>query len=450
MNPIDCRESGPLRVAVVGTGIAGMSAAWLLNQSHQVTVYEKNDRIGGHSNTVDVVSKSGTTPVDTGFIVYNELNYPNLTALFRHLDVATEDSEMSFAVSLMGGHLEYSGTNLNGLLGQRRNIVAPVFWQMIADLLRFYREAARFRESPLTENLSLGDYCRMEGYGDRFIENHLLPMGAAIWSTSLEDMRDYPITSFIRFFKSHGLLLLSNRPKWKTVTGGSREYVKRLTAPFRQSVLFGGVRAIRRFEDRVLVEDCNGTIEAYDHVVLATHADDALALLSDRDTSEEALLGPWRYTQNRAVLHQDASLMPQRQRVWSSWNFLSGPTPKGGDGQCVTYWMNRLQSLPRHDPHFVTLNPIHEPQSHLYLREFDYKHPLFDQAALNSQKNLWWLQGHRRTWYCGSYFGYGFHEDALQSGLAVAEKLGGKRRPWRVAGENGRLTLPESKEAAVA
>lgn len=437
-----------LNIAVIGTGIAGMSAAWLLDQGHSVTVYEKNDRIGGHSNTVDAPATQGHTRVDTGFIVYNERNYPNLTALFRHLDVPTKDSEMSFSASLQGGRLEYAGTDLNGLLGQRRNIVRPRFWRMVADLLRFYREVPAMLDDPAAGDISLGDYLRRENYGQSFVEDHLLPMGAAIWSTTAPEMKAYPATAFIRFFKSHGLLTLTDRPQWRTVEGGSRAYVERLTASYRDRIRFGGVKSVRRAPNGVLVEDNGGTVERFDHVVIATHADEAISLLADPDPQEEKLLGGWRYTQNRAVLHRDPSLMPQRRRVWSSWNFIGGDEDTGQ--LCVTYWMNRLQSLDDSDPLFVTLNPVREPAAGTVIHEVDYTHPFFDTDALASQRGLWSLQGQRHTWYCGSYFGHGFHEDALQAGLAVAEQLGGIRRPWTVEGESDRIYMTPSAPAVAA
>jgi len=445
------KAGGPrLKVAVVGSGIAGMSAAWLLNQRHQVTLYEKEGRIGGHSNTVDVPNGASQTPVDTGFIVYNERNYPNLTALFQHLGVATKDSDMSFAASLKNGGLEYAGTDINGLFGQRRNLLRPRFWRMIADLMRFYREAPEFLEEFPASEVSLGDYLAQGSYSETFIDDHLLPMGAAIWSTTAEDMRNYPAAAFIRFFVSHGLLLLKDRPQWRTVDGGSREYVERLTAPYRDRIRFDGVRSIRRLGAKVEVLDERGVAERFDHVVLATHADEAFQILSDSDSMEDSLLGGWRYTRNRAVLHRDPALMPKRRRVWSSWNFMEDARPDGAGGLCVSYWMNRLQSLDPGDQLFLTLNPNREPDPASIVREIEYSHPYFDKAALAAQQALWLLQGHRRTWYCGSYFGYGFHEDALQSGLAVAEQLGGLRRPWNVPGESDRIRILSNETVAAA
>jgi predicted NAD/FAD-binding protein len=440
----------PLNIAVIGTGIAGMSAAWLLIKAHRVTVYEQHDRIGGHSNTVDVATGEGTTPVDTGFIVYNERNYPNLTAMLDHLDVPTKESEMSFGASLDRGGFEYSGTGLNGILGQRRNLFRPRFWRMIRDIFSFYRAAPEILNDPLTDDISIGDYLCQKKYTDSFINDHLLPMGAAIWSTTAAEMKEYPAKAFVRFFESHGLLTLNDRPQWRTVDGGSREYVRRLTAAYRDRIVLNGVRAVRRMANEAVVEDMAGNVTAYDHVVVATHADEAAALLSDSDERESGLLGRWRYTSNRAVLHRDASLMPKRRRVWSSWNFIGDPDEGGENRLCVTYWMNHLQSLEMDEPLFLTLNPVREPTDGSIVGEFDYAHPLFDSDALATQPGLWSLQGYRRTWYCGSYFGYGFHEDALQSGLAVGEHLGGVSRPWNVSGMNDRLHLGGSFREHVA
>lgn len=450
MNNISPQDPRALNIAVIGTGIAGMSAAWLLNQGHRITVYEKNGRIGGHSNTVDAPTEQGMTPVDTGFIVYNEKNYPNLTALFKHLNVPTKNSEMSFAASLGGGSFEYAGTDLNGLLGQRRNIVRLRFWSMMRDLLRFYRDAPQLLDDVTGRDLSLGDYLAREKYGQDFIRDHLLPMGAAIWSTTAAEMAAYPARAFIRFFVSHGLLNITDRPQWRTVDGGSRAYVERLTAGYRDRVQYGGVRSVRRIDGKVRIENHAREQSDFDHVVIATHADEALDLLADPSDAERTLLGAWRYTNNRAVLHTDTSLMPKRGRVWSSWNFI-GDHNTASDQEtalCVTYWMNRLQSLDPATPLFVTLNPVHEPAVGSIIREFDYTHPFFDRAALSSQERLWSLQGQGGIWFCGSYFGSGFHEDALQSGLAVAEQLGGLKRPWSVANESGRIQLTPHYQVA--
>jgi len=317
------------------------------------------------------------------------------------------------------------------------NIASPRFWRMVAGIRRFYRHAPHQLDGMADAGASLGAFLRAQDYNAVFIRDHLLPMAAAIWSGDARDMLGYPAAAFLRFFQSHGLLQLRDRPQWRTVSGGSREYVRRLTAPFADSIRHTAAVAVSRQDNGVRVRDISGAEDMFDHVVLATHADEALRLLADPGAEEREALGCWRYRANHAVLHRDAGLMPKRRRVWSSWNFIGG---QDADARlCVTYWMNRLQSLDPSDPLFVTLNPVRPPAPESVIARFDYTHPGFDQAALRSQHRLWTLQGRRNTWYCGSYFGYGFHEDALQSGLAVAEWLGQMQRPWSVDGENNRL-----------
>jgi uncharacterized protein len=428
-------------IAVIGTGISGMSAAWLLSQRHTVTVYESDGRIGGHSNTVTVDSANGPIAVDTGFIVYNEATYPNLTALFEHLGVPTQASDMSFAVSLGNGDLEYCGGNLAGLFAEKRNLLRPRFWSMLRDLHRFYREAPRDLAALEQVHTTLGDYLDAGAYGTAFRRDHLLPMAAAIWSAPASAILNYPAASFIRFQDSHGLLRLRNRPQWRTVQGGSRAYVKRLTRCYRDRIRLGAaVTAIERGRQSVTVRDRSGHAETFDHVVIAAHADQALALLADPTARERQLLGAFRYSRNLAVLHSDPALMPKRRAVWSSWNHI-GTEHDGDASACpmVTYWMNALQNIPDSTPLFVTLNPGRSPRSEWH-REI-YEHPLFDAAAIAAQRQLWSLQGGRNTWFCGSYFGAGFHEDGLQSGLAVAEAVGGVRRPWNVANESARIAV---------
>jgi uncharacterized protein len=433
------RRNIPLEIAVIGTGIAGMSAAWLLSSVHHITVYERATRLGGHSNTVDVPASTGPIAVDTGFIVYNEATYPNLTALFRHLDVPTTPSDMSFSVSLGDGALEYAGTDLRGLFAQRRNLFRPRFWRMIRDLLRFYREAPREFGTMEATDVSLRAYLDARGYGSAFVDDHLLPMAAAIWSSPVGVVGDQPAANFIRFCDNHGLLRVHDRPIWRTVAGGSRQYITRLTAPYAQRVQLGcGARSVRRLPGGVLVADASGRQSRFDHVVIAAHSDQALAMLSDPSAAETELLGAIRYGVNTAVLHTDASLMPRRSAVWSSWNYLgSGAVER----PAVTYWMNRLQQLDGIGPLFVSLNSPRPPHPASILHTETYAHPRLDAAAASAQRRLWSLQGMRRTWFCGAWFGTGFHEDALQAGLAVAEQLGGVKRPWQVRDESGRIHL---------
>jgi predicted NAD/FAD-binding protein len=429
--------SRPLEIAVIGAGISGMSAAWLLSEAHKVTVYEAEDRLGGHSHTVD----AGPTPVDMGFIVYNEVNYPNLTALFGHLGAPTRRSEMTFSVSLDDGALEYGANTLPSLFAQPRNLVSGRFWSMLRDIRRFYRHAPTHACALGRE--SLGDYLGAHGYGSAFQEDHLLPQAAAIWSASCQAIRDYPAETFIRFCENHGLLKVFGRPVWRTVAGGSRQYVDRLTARYAHRVRQGSpVRRVQRTGAGVLVTDSEGRSARYDQVVIAAHADQALGMLAAPTAAERRLLGAFRYSKNHAVLHTDERLMPRRKGVWSGWNYIGRRAAEGAERElCVTYWMNRLQGLQDPRQLFVTLNPVKTPAPGSIIRSEIYEHPLFDGAAIEAQERLWSLQGEGGVWFCGAYFGAGFHEDGLQAGLAVAEALGGVRRPWTVEGESARIRL---------
>ena len=425
----------PLKIAVVGSGVAALSSAWLLSQKHRVTLYEKADRLGGHTNTVTAGVPSGEIAVDTGFICFNDATYPNLIALFAHLGIHTRATDMSFAVSLDDGRFEYAAP---GLFAQRRNALRPRFWSMLTEILRFYREAPRDLAGLNDPSLTLGDYLKREGFSEAFRDDHLLPMAAAIWSSPAHTLMDYPAESFIRFCGNHGLLKLVGRPLWRTVEGGSRVYVEHLARALQDVRLDHGVVSIRRTDDGVIVHDSHGGVERFDHVVIGAHADQALAMLDQPTPAERSLLGAFRYSRNLTVLHTDASLMPRRRRAWASWNYIGAD-----DGLCVTYWMNRLQGLAGDDL-FVTLNPPRPPRPDTLLRSEIYEHPIFDPAAVAAQKQLWGLQGQGGVWFCGAHFGAGFHEDGLQSGLAVAEQLGGVRRPWTVENESSRIHLTAS------
>jgi uncharacterized protein len=447
---VDERDAKPdQKVAVIGSGISGLSAAWLLDHSVNVTLFEADSWIGGHANTVEVVSDYGTIPVDTGFIVYNDWNYPNLVALFEALGVTNEASDMSFAASLDHGAFEYSGTSLSAMIGQKSNIIRLKFWKMVADILRFYRKAPLYLSKTGACEMTLGEYLDAEGFSKSFVNNHILPMGAAIWSTTAAEMRSYPLVAFIRFFESHGLLSLKNRPVWRTVTGGSREYIKRILADFTGEVrLNAPVATVRRVAQGVEVTERNGKTEIFDKVVIASHADQARSMLVDTNSRARDLLENFKYTHNTAVLHSDISLMPKRKQVWSSWNYIGNMSCDANQQLCVTYWMNRLQNLDERVPLFVTLNPNRVVAPGAVHASFDYTHPLFDHAALSAQKALWQVQGQDGVWFCGAYFGSGFHEDGLQSGLAVAEMIGGIKRPWKVGKESGRIHLSDALAAA--
>ncbi|SEB35452.1 Predicted NAD/FAD-binding protein [Nitratireductor aquibiodomus] len=433
------------RVAVIGSGISGLSAAWLLSRSRRVTLYEADHRPGGHANTYDVITPGGPVAVDTGFIVFNDRNYPELVSLFGHLGVSTQLSDMSFAASLDGGRFEYSGSGLKGFLGQRSNVLRPDFWRMIADILRFYRQAPSILIERNHDNETVGSFLERAGYSDSFINNHLLPMGAAIWSATAAQMREYPLHAFIMFFERHGLLSLVDRPRWRTVTGGSRTYVERLLEDFDGEVrLSTPVARVRRRDRGVEITDAKGGSDTFDDVVIATHADQALGMLEDASEDEHRLLSAFSYTANEAVLHRHPGLMPKRRSVWSSWNYVEAAGQSGAQELCVTYWMNRLQNLDPAHPLFVTLNPVFDVPEQDRITSFKYAHPLFDTKALAVQKQLWRLQGIRSTWFCGAYFGSGFHEDGIRSGLSAAEQLAGVSPPWRnVRPGRKEMAMPE-------
>lgn len=432
----------PLNIAVVGAGIAGLGAAWLLDRRHRVTVFESAAHLGGHSNTVTVSDAGRPLAIDTGFIVYNAPNYPNLVALFDALGVATHASDMSFAASLDDGRYEYAGSDLAGLLAQPGNLLRPRFWRMLGDVLRFYREAPGYLDGA-DAALPLGELLTRRGYSEAFCRDHLVPMAAAIWSACGADIRQYPARAFVQFCMNHGLLTLTDRPQWRTVVGGAREYVAKLRTELRGAVFADcTVRSVERLPTGVAIERGDGRIEHFDHLVLATHADDALRLLEHPSAAEQRLLGAFRYARNEAYLHTDIRLMPRRRRAWASWNFLERGAADEHRALCVSYWMNRLQPLATRQQWFVTLNPAQAPAAEATHYSTTYHHPQFDAAALAAQAALWDIQGVQRTWFCGSYFGYGFHEDGLQAGLLVAEQLGGVARPWPQPRQPSRVPLP--------
>jgi predicted NAD/FAD-binding protein len=435
--PQKAHNAARQKIAVIGAGVSGLSCAWALSRHHEVVLYEADARLGGHANTRTISVGGREIAVDTGFIVYNEPTYPNLTALFAHLGVETAPTEMSFSVSLDGGAYEYAGSNLRGLFAQPENILKRRFWSMMSDLLRFYREAPR----DLAEmgDISLDAYLARGNYGQAFIRDHLYPMAAAIWSTPAAEVGAYPAASFIKFCENHGLLKLMKRPIWRTVRGGSRHYVDRLTANVSEIRLGAPVMRVARTPEGVEVRDAGGGLDRFDAVVIGAHADSALAMLETPSDAEREILGAFRYSGNIAYLHSDAGLMPRRKAAWASWNFLG--KSRDQTGLSVSYWMNRLQPLGDAPQLFVTLNPPAPPREDATHAQDAYRHPQFDLAALHAQRRLWSLQGADRIWFCGAYFGAGFHEDGLQAGLAVAEQLGGHKRPWSAPNQSGRIFL---------
>jgi uncharacterized protein len=436
-----------LKIAVVGSGVSGLSCAWALSQKHDVTLIEADNRIGGHAHTVTVKTSDGPVAVDTGFIVFNTWTYPNFTALMDYLDQAVTPTQMSFAVSADHGRYEYSGHHLGTLFGTSRQWFSPAHWKMMRDLLRFYTKA-QSHVAKVKPETSLGQYLSDYGYSESFIQRHILPMSGAIWSATPDQIAAYPFHAFIRFFDNHRLFILGNRPDWHTVTGGSREYITKLIDDAKFTArLNSAVVKLERHADCAELHFADGSSEKYDDVVLATHADTAFKMLAQPTALERKLLSVFKTSANTVYLHRDAKLMPKHKRFWSGWNYR---LEAGGNETSpeVTYWMNALQKLSSADQHFVSLNPKTKPAVELVDGTYHYRHPLFDDATMAAQKQLWSLQGVDRVWYCGAWFGSGFHEDGLQAGLAVAEQLGGVRRPWNVENESGRIHLNNAREAS--
>jgi predicted NAD/FAD-binding protein len=428
-----------MRIAVIGTGIAGNAAAWALSKRYPTTVYDRELRPGGHSHTVTIDYEGTPIAVDIGFIVYNELNYPDLTALFAHLDIETVESCMSFAVSADAGGFEWKGGGNNwretalGLFAQPKNLLSPSYLRMLRDILTFNTKSVADFAAGRLAGLTLGEYFNYRQFAPRLLTDYLAPMGAAIWSAPSSEITDFPAENFVAFFSNHRLLQY-DRPVWRTVRGGSRSYVEKLTADFRDQIRFGcAVTSIERTPHGVVVHDSHGNSNSYDHVVIAAHSDQALALLSDADDRERTVLGAIGYSPNTVYLHRDVRLMPKRRRAWASWNFLRWQRQDAaGNDVAVTYWMNRLQGIDDGKPLFVSLNPPFAPDPALTFGRYMCEHPQYNAAAFAAQKRLPGIQGRRHTWFCGAWTGYGFHEDGLRSALAVAEALGAAV-PWREA-----------------
>ena len=411
------------KIAVIGAGISGLASAWLLARQHEVVLYEANRYPGGHTNTVDATVDGITHAVDTGFLVFNDRTYPNLVKLFAHLGVEAADSDMSFSVRIGDGALEWSGTSLATVFAQPSNLARPRFLRMLADLIRFNREASRLAESGAPVTGTLGEFLDARGYGREVRELYLIPMAACIWSTPATQINRFPMQTFLHFCANHGLLAVSNRPQWRTVKGGAREYVRKLLAGIPDLRLATPVHQVRRFADHVELATDHGT-ERFDQVVLATHTDQSLAMLEHASVEERAVLKAIPYLANRAVLHTDERLLPRRRRAWASWNFHA-PRPELSDEPvCLTYLINRLQPLPFSSPVMVSMNPVDEPREERVLASFDYHHPAFLEGSDEAKRRVASLQGRERTWYCGAWTRYGFHEDGLLSALNVARQMG--------------------------
>ncbi len=422
-----------MKVAIVGSGISGLAAAHRLREHTHVTLFEAGDYFGGHTHTVDISLPTPQGPttwgVDTGFLVYNERTYPNLIALFAELGVVTAPTDMSFSVQVPSGKdgraIEWSGSNLATVFAQKRNFISPRFWGMLSDLLRFNRLCTQLalnqQDARMTQSLQA--FLEEHRFGQAFRDWYFLPMLGCIWSCPTDQMLQFPVATMIRFCHNHGLLQVSDRPQWHTVVGGARHYVEKIVAGLSDARLNTPVRRIERDGAGVMVHTDGGS-ERFDHVVLAAHSDQALGLLGQPTSTEREVLGAIRYQPNRAVLHTDTSVLPQRTAAWAAWNYeRAADAQQESTRVCLHYLLNKLQPLPFEQPVVESLNPVRPIAAHKVLAEFDYSHPVFDLAAIEAQKRVPELQGVQHTWYCGAWTGYGFHEDGLKSGLSVAEAL---------------------------
>lgn len=422
-----------MKLAIVGSGISGLAVAHALRGRADITLFEANDYFGGHTHTVDITLPTPQGPathgVDTGFLVFNERTYPNLIRLFAELGVATAKSDMSFSVQVpgaVGGQaLEWSGSDLNTVFAQRGNLLRPRFWGMLSDLLRFNKLCTQLavNGADAAMNQPLGEFLQEQRFGAAFHDWYLLPMLGCIWSCPTDQMLQFPVATMVRFCHNHGLIQVSNRPQWWTVAGGAKHYVEKIVAQIGDKRLNTPVQRIERLADGVQITTAQGT-ERFDRLVLATHSDQALTLLGDATADERTTLGAIRYQPNRAVLHTDTAVLPQRHAAWAAWNYERAAQADRESAQvCLHYLLNRLQPLPFTQPVLVSLNPVKPIDPSKVLGEYDYAHPVFDLAAIAAQKQVHRLQGQKNTWFCGAWTGYGFHEDGLKSGLAVARML---------------------------
>jgi len=415
------------RLAIIGTGIAGLGCAYFLNSKYDLTLYEKNDYAGGHTNTVTVREGGASVPIDTGFMVYNEVTYPNLTRLFAEIGVSVKPSSMSFSVQHLPSGLEFCGSSLNHLFAQRRNLVRPRFWRMLAQINRFNREAVEALQAGDHETSSLGEYVAARKYGDDFLNLYLVPMSSAVWSTPPELMLQFPAVTLLRFFHNHGFLGLHTQHPWLTVVNGAKSYVEKIIAPLRGRLkLRSGATGVVREGGKVRVATGGGRSELYDKVIFACHADEALKLLGDADAQERSLLGEFKYQPNTAILHTDATVMPKTRLCWSSWNYRIDYDAGGRISPSTVYWMNSLQGVSEAQNYFVSINGGDRIHPKSVLKRIEYEHPVFSLGAIRAQKELPRLnQRMTNIFFCGSYFRYGFHEDAFTSALELCRALAG-------------------------
>ena len=417
-------------LAIIGTGIAGLGCAHFLHARHDLTLYEQNDYAGGHTNTITVEEQGRAVPIDTGFMVFNQVTYPHLTRLFRELGVETKPTEMSFSVQHTPSDLEYNGGSLNLLFGQRRNLLRPRFWRMLMAINRFNDEAVAALDDPKYAGHSLREYITERGYGDDMLHRYLVPMGSAVWSTPPDLMLDFPAMTLLRFWHNHGFLGLHTQHPWFTVVNGAKSYVEKITAPFRDRMQLQK-KAVRvaRVGGRAQVTAADGAVRDFDKVILACHGDQALALLADPTDLETRLLREFKYQPNTATLHTDPSMMPNTPRCWASWNYRLDAAPDGGVLPTTHYWMNSLQGVSRRVNYFVSLNCHDRIAPEKVLRRIEYEHPIFNLAAIAAQKELPQLNRlapTQTTYYAGAWFRYGFHEDGFTSALECARAVTGE------------------------
>lgn len=417
-----------MKIAIIGSGISGLASAFLLKPYHEITLFEKNSYLGGHSNTVEIDYLGKKIAVDTGFIVFNFKTYPNLKALFELLDVKIDKSNMSFGIKDFDSNLEYCGANLGGLFAQKSNLLKPQFLKMLKDIVTFNKSATNMVLSQnISEDLTLLQFVDNLKLGKYFKDYYLFPMAAAIWSCPLELMYNYPAKTFLQFFHNHGLLTILSQPQWYTVSGGSREYVKKISANFKDNInLNCQITKAKSENNKVILTDNKGVEHVFDHVIFASHGDQSYQIIKDKTIAEEKILSKIKYSQNIAILHKDSGQMPDSRKAWASWIYLSS---KKQNKVSLTYHMNNLQNINQDYPLFVTLNPIKEIKKEDIFVSINYEHPIFDFGAIESQENLEQIQGKRNMWFCGAWTKYGFHEDGLSSAIKVAKQLGAQI-PW--------------------